>query len=174
MLGLYRYTDKEIKELLSALTVIVDTRENEISHITSYFDAKKIPYTTKKLDVGDYSCLLPANPGMGIVRDIFFPVAIERKSSLDELSGNISGERARFESELLRGREIVLTLLVEGGRYEDIIEHKYKTQFGEKAFMATLFSFKHRYGVDIQFIGSKYSGLFIYQHLYYYVRNLLK
>ncbi len=173
MLNHYRYTDKEQKELLSSLTIIIDTRENEINHITDYFTRKKIPHISQKLDVGDYSCLLPANPALGIMRDVYFPVAIERKNSLDELSGNISTERARFESELLRGRDISLTLLIEGGSYEDIIQHNYRTQLNEKAFLASLLTFQHRHGVNVQFISSKYAGLYIYQYLYYYVRDSL-
>ncbi len=173
MLTLYRFSDKELKELLSTLTIIIDTRENEVAHITDYFDKKNILYVTQKLDVGDYSCIIPADPDLGLMRDIYFPVAIERKNSLEELSGNLSNDRSRFESELLRGGDITLTLLVEDGSYEGIIEHNYRTQLGEKAFLASLLTFYHRYKIDIQFISSKYAELYIYHYFYYYVRELL-
>jgi hypothetical protein len=34
----YHYTDTELKSLLASLTVLVDTREQENSHILGYFD----------------------------------------------------------------------------------------------------------------------------------------
>lgn len=52
-LALYQYTDKEIKDLLSTLTVLVDTREQMNQHVIQYFDSKKIPYKVKKNDTAD-------------------------------------------------------------------------------------------------------------------------
>lgn len=176
MIDMYKYTDKEIKELLKSMTIICDTREQENSWVTDYFNSKKIPYISKKLDFGDYSVLLPANSEYGITRDIYFDkkIAIERKNSLEELSGTIS-IRDRFESELLRAKDKKFILMVEESQgYEKIINHKYKTDYNEKAFLATLFTFQHRYGMDINFIDKKYSGLFIYQQLYYFCREYFK
>ena len=83
-----KYTDKEIETLLKTMIVLVDTREQENSHILNYFDKKKIKYMVQKLDVGDYSFMLPKNPDMGIDNDIYFTnkIVIERKGSLDELA----------------------------------------------------------------------------------------
>lgn len=176
MIDMYRYTEKEIKELLKTLTVIVDTREQENSWVTDYFNSKKIPYISEKLDFGDYSAFIPANSEFGIPRNIYFnnKIVVERKNSLEELSGTIS-TRDRFESELLRAKGKKFILMVEESQgYEKIIEHKYKTDYNEKAFLATIFTFQHRYGMDINFIDKKYSGLFIYQQLYYYIRTILK
>lgn len=176
MIKFYRFTDKELKELLRSMVVLVDTREQVNNWILSYFDDKKIPYKSKKLDYGDYSCCLPANPELGIMRDIYFDdkIVIERKNSIEELSGTIS-TRKRFESELLRGKHSRFILLVETPQgYEKIINHKYNTEYNEKAFLATLFSFGHRYNIDINFLDKKYSGLFIFQQLYYFLREYLK
>lgn len=174
MLQHFRYTDTELKNLLQTLTIIIDSREQDTKHITSYLDKRKIPHTVKKLDAGDYSCMLPANPLMGIMRDIYFPVAIERKNSLEELSANLSQERHRFESELLRARDIDLTLMVEGGSYEMIAQHRYDTQLNEKSFLATLFAFRHRYKVNVQFVQKNFAGPFIYYHMLYFAREELK
>lgn len=174
MINYYRYTDKELKELLKSIVIIADTREQSNDHIIKYFDQKKIPHISKKLDYGDYSCLLPANPELGIIRDTYFNCYIERKNSLEEISSNLSSERERFESELLRAKDSRFILMVEESQgYEKIINHKYDTQYNEKSFLATLFSFGHRYGMDINFIDKKYAGLFIYQQLYYFVRGAL-
>lgn len=174
MISMYKYTDKEIKELLKSMTVIVDTREQVNGHILDYFNNKKIPYINAKLDYGDYSAYIPVNPELGIMRDIYLDCFIERKNSLEELSGTFS-TRDRFESELLRAKDSKFILMVEETNgYEKIIEHKYNTQYNEKSFLATLFTFEHRYGMNINFIDKKYSGLFIYQQLYYFCRECFK
>lgn len=176
MINFYRYTDKELQILLKSIVVIVDSRENENSHITKWFNEKKIQYITQKIESGDYSFYLPAAPELGIVRDLYFTdrISIERKNSLEELSGTFS-TRDRFESELLRAKNKLFILMVEESQgYEKIINHKYNTQYNEKSFLATLFTFRHRYGMDINFIDKRYSGLFIYQQMYYYLREFLK
>jgi len=40
------------------------------------------------LSFGDYLVMLPANPGAGIIRDLYFEgdIMIERKANLDELA----------------------------------------------------------------------------------------
>lgn len=176
MIDMYRYTDKELKELLKTMTIICDTREQENSWVTDYFSSKKIPCISEKLDYGDYSALIPANSEYGIARDIYFDnkIVIERKNSIEELSSTFL-TRDRFESELLRAKDKKFILMVEESQgYEKIINHKYNTQYNEKAFLATLFTFQHRYGMDINFIDKKYSGLFIFQQLYYFVREYFK
>lgn len=176
MIEYYRYTETELKKLLKSIIVIVDTREQANDHVLKYFDAKKIPYITQKIESGDYSFYLPADPELGIVRDIYFAdkICIERKNSLEELSGTIT-DRDRFESELLRAKDRQFILMVEESQgLEKIINHKYNTQYNEKSYLATLFSFRFRYGMDINFIDKRYAGLFIYQQLYYYLREFLK
>jgi len=171
MITFYRYTEKELNELLKSITVVIDTRENANEHIINYFNDKKIPHIIRKLDYGDYSCYLPANPELGIMRDIYFDCVIERKGSLEELSGNLTNDRTRLESEFIRAKDSRFILMVEEtAGFEKIINHKYNTQYNEKSFIASLLTFGHRYGIDIHFIDKKYAGLFIYHQLYYYVR----
>jgi ERCC4-type nuclease len=68
----YHYTDKELKALLSSMTVIIDTREQQNSHIVDYLDKHKVAHISKKLDYGDYSCMIPFNQELGIMRDTYF------------------------------------------------------------------------------------------------------
>ena len=49
MLGKYKYTEAEEKELLSSIVILVDTKEKVNNHITDYFDAHGIPYKKKAL-----------------------------------------------------------------------------------------------------------------------------
>ena len=154
---------------LENIKIIVDTREKENKNILQYLSNKNIPYIRRKLDFGDYSYMID---------DLSYEneFSIERKMSLTELSGNIAQYRDRFERELQRAKEsnAKLILLVENGSYDDILQHNYKTDLKEKSYIASLFSFTHRYGLDINFIERKYAGLFIYHACYYHARERLK
>lgn len=113
MIDFYRYTDKELKTLLDSLTIVVDTREQKNELILKYFDDKKIPYISKKLDFGDYSCFIPKSPELGIMRDIYFNCVIEKKAHLEEISGNLTTDRTRLENEFIRGKDSRFILMVE-------------------------------------------------------------
>ena len=66
MVQLYRYTDKEIDDILKSIVILIDTREQENQHIIKYFEQKKINYKNLKLNYGDYSFYIPANKEYGI------------------------------------------------------------------------------------------------------------
>lgn len=175
MLEMFKYTDKEIKELLKSMVILVDSREQQNSHILKFFDEKKIPYRVEKLETADYSFLLPANPELGIPRDLYFTdeIKIERKNSLEELSGNFTNDRLRIESEFIRNKG-KCTLLIENADYSDIISHKYKTEYNPSSFLATLHSFSDRYNIPFVFIkDNKCSAQYIYYSFYYFLRNHL-
>lgn len=172
--ALYRYSDKEIAELLKTITILVDTREQKNEHITQYFDSKGIAYKSHKQDTGDYSVMLPKNQELGIYRDTFFPCAVERKNSVDELAQTIK-ERTRFENELIRGQKLKFLLMVEDPNgYENLILGKYQSQFEAKALLGSLKSFEARYNFATVFIPKKAAGNYLYHHFYYQVRNYLK
>ena len=68
--------------------------------IMQYLNNHDVSHKQKKLIYGDYSFLLPADPELGIVRDVYFndQIVIERKASLEELSGNMTHNRQQFEN----------------------------------------------------------------------------
>lgn len=170
----YRYTEAELKQLLDSLVVIVDTREKVNQHITDYLDKKNVPYENLKLDYGDYSVMLPTNEALGIVRDIYFPISIERKNSIEELAQTIK-KRTRFENELIRSQRSNFLLLVEDGQgYENIIKGNYKSRYNPYSFLASIKSFESRYGFTSVFVSKLATGNYIYHHLYYHVREYLK
>ena len=172
---LYKYTKSELDKLLKSIVVLVDTREKQNKHITDFFDKHKIEYKRATLSYADYSFYLPKNDDLGIVRDLYFDnlIAVERKGSLEELSGNLAQNRQRFEDELLRASARI-TLMVENASYDDIYGKKYKTKLSEKAFAASIATFKHRYNMDVQFISKENAGKFIYTEFYYWLREYLK
>ena len=153
ILNLYKYTDKEIDELVKSMVILCDTREKSNAHVTDWFDKKKITYKSKALSNGDYSFYVPANEDLNIDRDLYFDreIMIERKASLDELSGNFTQNRTRFEEEMATypGKKY---LLVENADYEDVVKSNYDTKFSSKAYLASLHAFNHRYDLQIMFM----------------------
>ena len=171
----YHFTDTEVKKLLDSMVILVDTRENANSHITDYLSKKKIPYEVRKLDSADYSCKIPKNDELGINRDIYFTdsILVERKASLDELAGNLTKDRTRFESELLRAKGANIALMVENATYADLVMGRYRSEYNAKSFVATLATFSARYGLDVNFVEKELAGNWIYHRLYYAVREEL-
>lgn len=174
MIGLkYNYTDKEIKDLLSSIVVLIDTREQKYQHITNYLENKGVKYERKKLDYGDYGVYLPKNEQYGIMRDIQFPIFIERKNSIDELALTIR-ERTRFENELIRSQNSNFLLLIEDEQgYEKLINGRYRSQYNARALLGSLKAFETRYGFTTVFVSKRTSPNYIYHHLYYGIREKL-
>jgi len=175
MLNYYKYTDKQKDELLKSIVILIDTREQSNKWITDYFDEKKIPYKSKKLNFGDYSYFIPKNDELDIPRDMYMDQisTIERKGSLEELSGNFSKDRDRFEKELslYKGK---MHLLIENASYDDIYNNNYQTQYNKKSYMGSLHSFALRYDLSLMFMPKKEcSGVFIFCICYYHLKSLL-
>lgn len=176
MIDKYHYTDKEINEIISSMIILIDTREKNIKHITDYFDRKEVQYKIKALSYGDYSFVIPKNEALSIPRDLYFDkkVCIERKGSLEEISGNLTNGRDRFEKELSLAPETKV-LLIENADYGDIAAGNYNTQYNKKSFVGSLHSFWFKYNVPVFFMKeNKYSGLFIRMYFEYYFKNYLK
>lgn len=180
----YRFTDTEIRKLLKEnFMVLYDTREQQNQHILSYFDKKKIKYKRQKIDEGDYTAIITAKPDIGISRDLYFNVAIERKNSVDELAGNLCEKRddyrddIRLERELKRARQkgtMVYLLVEDKNGMENIQKGNYRSQYSSKAFEAKLASIEINYLKGIRFVDKIESGRAILKLLYYAVMEALK
>lgn len=156
--------------------MLVDTRDQVWNHISDFFDKKDIKYKRKKLDNCDYSFYVPANEKLNIEREMRFDkeIAIERKASLDELAGNLTQHRTRFEEEMatFNGKKY---LLIENSSYQDVVNGNYRSEYNSKSFLATLHAFNHRYNLEIVFMpDNKLSGLWIYSTFIYWLREKLK
>lgn len=179
----YKFTDTEINKLLKEnLKIIYDTREQQNQHVLDYFDKNKIPYKKQKIDEGDYTAIITKCPEKGIYRDIYFPVAVERKNSVDELAGNLAEETdtrddIRLIRELQRAKTkgIKIYLVVEDkDGMKHIKEGKYRSLYKPKAFLGRLSSIQDLYLHDTIFTDNASTGFEIYRKLYYSVRNFLK
>ena len=163
------YTDKEINELLKQLTVICDSREVVNGHVTGYLDSKKIPHITRKLDTADYSAMIG---DMTLEHD----VVIEKKNSIDEIAGNFTVDRQRFEDEFTRAKAegLKVFLLIENCTWSDIFLHNYRSKLTPKSLIASLLSWQVRFNITIIFCKPSETGQIIYGTLYYAAREALK
>lgn len=175
MLNNYKYTEKEQKELLKSIVILSDTREKKNKHITDFFDEKNIKWKTIKMNQGDYSFYIPMSKELNIGRDIYFDkeVCIERKSNLEELSGNLTNDRNRIKTEFAQCKGDI-QLLIESSSYKDLVEGNYNTKYNKTSFTASLHSISNEFKVPFVFIDKEYSGLYIYMHFRYWLRNIIK
>jgi ERCC4-type nuclease len=163
-----KYTDKEIADKLKNLTIICDTREQVNGHILGYFDNHKVAHKSRKLDIGDYSAEID---GYTLEHD----VVIERKANIDELAGNFTVDRARFEDEFVRAKAngTKVFLLIENGSFSKINSHDYRSKLLPKSLLASLYAWQARYNISVIFCEPEQTGQIIYGILYYYAREQL-
>ena len=165
----HHYTDGEIRKALSELTVIVDSREQVNFHLISWFDGKGIQHVTRALETGDYSAMLDGET----FED---EVAIERKANLDEIAGNLTTGRERFEREMIRAKAngIKVFLIIENASWHDILLHNYHSQLKPQSLIASLLSWQVKYNITIMFCRQDETAQLLYATLYYWAWNRLK
>lgn len=158
-------------DILKDMTIIVDSRERKNQHILDYFIAEKIPYRIEKLDVADYTCIFPNYPHLELDNKF----VVEKKSSLSELAGNFTQNRARFVRQferLLPHQKI--HLVVETATWRKIFNGTYRSKFHPNSYKASLFTWNIRYNCPIWFCEKKESPEIIHKILHYEVSEYLK
>lgn len=172
----YSYSDTEIKKILETLTIIIDSREKANDHITSYFEKHKKPFVVKTLNVGDYGCFIPKNDELGIKRDIHLNSFIERKSGVNEITGNLQKDKVQaFINELIRSQNSLFILFVEEEDFwTKVIRGDYISQYNPKALYARLLSFEAKYNFTITPIQKSAMGSLIYHRFYYQMKHYLE
>lgn len=164
-------TDKEIGNILADMVVIVDTREQKNQHILNYLDSIKVKYLMSKLDSADYSFILPHYPELNLDRKFI----IEKKNSLDEIAGNFTKGRERFNNEFARIPEGTTThLVIEEATWKKLLKGSYRSKFPAKSMMASLLTFSIRYKFNVWFVGKSESPELIYNLLHYELFSKLK
>lgn len=96
------------KEFMKSVTVIYDTREQKNEHILTALSGMGVMTEAHKLDFGDYSFRTGD-------RDFSMSCVIERKANVDEIYGNIMGDRERIEKEFYSAAQLSkqFTLVIE-------------------------------------------------------------
>ena len=161
------YTDAELKDKLSKLTIICDTREKD-THCEEYFAKHSIPHITRKLDTGDYSAQLD---GLSFERDI----VVERKRNLDDICGNFTVERERFEREFLRAKayNTKVFLIVENASWTDIFLGNYRSKTSPKSLLGSLLSWMVRFNITVTFCKPEETGKIIHGIFFYAAKEAL-
>lgn len=136
--------------------------------MTKYFDAHHIPQITRKLDTGDYSCQLG---DVSYERDI----VVERKHNLDEICGNFTAERERFEREFIRAKAYgtKVHLIIENASWGDIFLGNYRSKMQSKSLVGSLLSWMVRYNITVTFCKPEETARIMYGIFYYYAKEKL-
>ncbi|MCM3454429.1 ERCC4 domain-containing protein [Heyndrickxia oleronia] len=170
----YRFTDKELKTILDSLIITVDTREQKNQHVLDYFRKKDVQFRIRTMKTGDYSAMIPANPELGITRDLYLNALLERKNGVDELVESIK-DRTRFENELIRASKHPFVLIVEDLEgYQKILKGEYRSKYKPESLLGSLKTFEARYNFSTVFVAPATTGNYIYHHFLYRAREQLK
>lgn len=162
-----------MKEILSTMCILVDTREKLPNHITKLFDEVKVTWKRETLHSGDYTAYIPKNEKLGIKEDIYADICIERKMNLNEIGSNLTTHRDRFKKEFAR-KDKDMIILIEDNEYADIVEKNYPNKVSPNSFLASLHGISTEFNVPFIFMSSTVSPVFIYKTLYYNLRNKIK
>lgn len=176
-----RYSDKEKRAILKQMGVLADTREQVWDHVKAALEGAGCPVERGKLDQGDYTAFVPmsAFPGFQDVEGMYSlqdEVVIERKANLDEIAGNFTTGRERFEREFIRAKSkgIKVYLLIENASWVDIFSHNYRSQLNPKSLEGSLRSWQAKYNVSIEFCRPEESARAIYNILHYWLKARLE
>ena len=160
----------EITEALNSFRIIADTREQTTPKARERFKAFGVPVERATLRYGDYcgQITLPAGPLLDTSVTVKPACVIERKMSLDELAMCFTRGRDRFRREFERASETgaKVYLLTEGGSWEAIINHRYRSKFNPAAFLASLTAWCVRYNMTPLFCKAGSSGALIKEVLF--------
>ena len=120
------------------------------------------------MDTGDYSCQLGDQT---FERDI----VIERKRNLDEICGNFTVERERFEREFLRAKayHTKVVLIIENATWTDIFLGNYRSKTSPKSLIGSLLSWMVRFNITVLFCKPEETARIIYGIFYYYAKEKL-
>lgn len=160
----------EIEKVLETFRIIADTREHNTAKARKRFRGLNINVERAALSYGDYcwNADLNGKPIHDTSSTILSPCVIERKMSLDELAGNFTRGRKRFQREFERAaeQEAKVYLLIENGSWEDIFRHQYRSRYHRNAYIASLTAWMIRYGLTPVFCKAETSGRMIKEILY--------
>lgn len=106
------------QKFLKEAIILCDSREQKNQHILEVFEQSGVKYEVCKLPVGDYSFKVNE-------LDFRLQCAVERKANVNELWGNISRERERFEKEIAAMKKLTgsANLIIENCPDRDFLQN---------------------------------------------------
>lgn len=165
----------ELDDVLASFQIVVDTREQKWAHIESSLKATQTPYTVAKLNYGDYTC--EAKDSQKQTISLADKYVIERKRNLDELVGNFTKGRERFDREFKRAladKAKVFLMIEDPDLWRNIEQHNYRSKMPPKTLLATLCSWQAKYNITVISCSQKDSGTLIKAILWYALRDYLR
>lgn len=170
----------EKQQFMKKVTILCDTREQQNAHIITALDGMGIAHESRKLDFGDYSFKVEE-------RDFSLQCVVERKANVNELWGNISADRERFEKEIATMHAVTgsANLIIEHCPDRDFlidfkVPQKLMQYQGRKVenigqlIHSTLQSWgsSNRYGLTVHYMrGNAGTASLMLSIFYYYYRN---
>ena len=172
-------TPFEIEECLKSMIICIDTREQESDRAVRRYEQFDCPWERRTLDYGDYTYNFVLPNGdyyYSVNTNIKGDAVIERKMSLEELSGNFTRGRKRFAAEFERARSAgaSIYLMVEDASWEKLLAGHYNTKFSPEAYKASLMAWMARYNVKLIFCRHEISGSLIKEILYRELKERLE
>ena len=161
----------EETNMLESMVILTDTREKPTNRAEKRYKSFEAPYERRTLSYGDYTYNAQLPNGEWLFKDdktVCGYAIIERKESLDELASCLTHSRDRFEREFQRAKDhgARIFLLVENATWENLLAGRYRSQFNEKAFFASLCAWLVRYDLQLVFCKEETSGKIIKELLY--------
>lgn len=161
----------DIQKCLDSMKILVDSAEHKTEEYLARCNSFGVPYESHNLDYADYCYNFQKPDGNWLYdsdKTIFPDVAIERKMSLTELSGNLCQNWDRFCREFNRAKEhgASIYFLIEDATWEKIIHGRYNTKFNSKAYLHRLLKLIAIYNIKPIFVKKELSGQMIYEILY--------
>ena len=151
----------DVEEALSKMEILIDTREHPNAAYHRRVKQMALPTVSMALSYGDYSCrtVLPDGTELSMQNK----AVVERKMSLDEVSGNFGRERKRFVAEFERAKAdgARVYLLVENATFSDIYAHNYRSKYSPQSLIASIFAWIPRYNMVPVFCKPNESGKLI-------------
>ena len=157
---------RDMKIVLDSMTVLVDSREQDTDRARWRYASIGLPVERCTLDYGDYSynATLPDGRRIYDISGRVQPaVAVERKMNLDELAECFGSGRERFEREFGRAMDAgaQMWLLIEGGSWEGIYDHRYRSRMIPASLAGSIFAFCERYNLRLIFCTERTTGRII-------------
>ena len=169
----------EIEECLRSFEILIDTREQETDRSMARYEQFGVPYRRQSLNYGDYTYQFRFPDGKLCFDEsasISGNAVIERKMSLQELSGCFCQSRDRFRREFERAKEnnASVWLLIEDSTWEKLLSGNYKTKYNPAAYFASIIAWSIRYDLKLVMCRHETSGKVIKEILYRELKERLE
>ncbi len=166
-------TPTEMEYILNNnITLIYDSREHQTAALEKRLRAVGFKNKREALKFGDYTVeYINGNITVNLQNEI----VVERKMSLDEICGNFTRGRKRFEREfekaIAAGAKV--HLIIENGSYEKILNGDYRSRLNSNSLYSSLIAFCDRYNITVHFCKPETTAVLIKKIFYHHIRNKL-